>query len=85
MTPEPIGILALLLVGAIAGWLAGKIVQGYGFGLIGNIAVGIIGAVIGVWLLSRLNFHVGSGLVAWIIEATLGAVLLLVVVGLFRR
>jgi uncharacterized membrane protein YeaQ/YmgE (transglycosylase-associated protein family) len=85
MTPEPIGILALLLIGAIAGWLAGKIVHGYGFGLIGNIAVGIIGAVIGVWLLSRLNLRIGSGLLAWIIEATLGAVLLLVVIGLFRR
>ena len=83
--PEPIGILALLLVGAIAGWLAGKIVRGYGFGLIGNVAVGIIGAVIGVWLLSVLNIRMGGGLISWIVGATLGAVVLLVIVGLFKR
>jgi uncharacterized membrane protein YeaQ/YmgE (transglycosylase-associated protein family) len=85
MTPEPIGVLTLLVVGAIAGWLAGKIVRGYGFGLLGNIAVGIVGAVIGVWLLSRMNVAIGTGLIAWTVAATLGAVLLLVIVGLFKR
>jgi len=85
MPVEPIGLLALLFVGAIAGWLAGKLVHGYGFGLIGNIAVGIIGAVIGVWLLTTLNIRIGTGLVSWIIDATLGAVLLLVIVGLIKR
>jgi len=85
MPVEPIGLLALLFVGAIAGWLAGKLVHGYGFGLIGNIAVGIIGAVIGVWLLTTVNIRIGTGLVSWIIDATLGAVLLLVIVGLIKR
>ena len=85
MSPEPIGILALLFIGAIAGWLAGKLVHGYGFGLIGNIAVGIVGAVIGVVLLTSLHIPVGTGLIAWIVEATIGAVLLLVIVGLVKR
>lgn len=82
---EPIGLLTLLIVGAIAGWLAGKIVRGYGFGLIGNIAVGIVGAVIGVWLLTRLGMGVGGGIIWWIIDATIGAVVLLFIIGLFRR
>ncbi len=78
-------VIALLIVGAIAGWLAGKIVQGYGFGLLGNIVVGIIGALIGVFLLTRLGILIGPGFIAAIINATIGAVILLVVIGLFKR
>jgi uncharacterized membrane protein YeaQ/YmgE (transglycosylase-associated protein family) len=78
-------IIVLLIVGAIAGWLAGQIVQGYGFGLIGNIVVGIIGALIGVWLLTRLGISLGGGFIRDIINATIGAVILLVIVGLVRR
>ena len=55
------GLIIWLIVGAIAGWLAGLIVKGYGFGLIGNIVVGIIGAVIAGWLLPRLGIVIGSG------------------------
>ena len=57
-------LIIWLIVGALAGWLAGLIVKGYGFGLIGNIVVGIIGAVIAGWLLPRLGIVIGSGFVA---------------------
>jgi uncharacterized membrane protein YeaQ/YmgE (transglycosylase-associated protein family) len=85
MMLEPISLLGMLIVGAIAGWLAGKIVRGYGFGLIGNIVVGIIGAVIGAYLLGSLHIFIGGGTIAWIVNATIGAVVLLVVIGLIRR
>jgi uncharacterized membrane protein YeaQ/YmgE (transglycosylase-associated protein family) len=60
-------------------------VKGYGFGLIGNIIVGIIGAFIAGWLLPRLGIHIGSGLVGQIISAIIGAVILLFILGLVRR
>ena len=72
----------ILLVGLIAGWLAGQIVQGTGFGLIADIAIGIVGALIGAWLLPQLHIHLGSSLVASIVSATLGALLLLLILGL---
>jgi uncharacterized membrane protein YeaQ/YmgE (transglycosylase-associated protein family) len=78
-------LLVILLVGAIAGWLAGQIVQGTGFGLIGDIVIGIVGAFIASWLFPQLGIHLGTGIVAAIIAATIGAVLLLVVVRLVRR
>jgi uncharacterized membrane protein YeaQ/YmgE (transglycosylase-associated protein family) len=79
------GLLILLIVGAIAGWLAGVIMKGYGFGLIGNIIVGIVGAVIAGWLLPRLGIYIGGGIVGSIINAVIGAVILLFVIGLIRR
>ena len=82
---EPIGLITLLVVGAVAGWLAGQIVRGYGFGLIGNIVVGIIGAFIGAWLVNRFGILGGGGMISWIISATIGAVILLFVVGLIKR
>ena len=78
-------ILIILLVGAIAGWLAGLIVRGIGFGLIGNIVVGIVGAFIAAWLLPRIGIVIGGGIVASIINATIGAVVLLVIIGLIKR
>ena len=72
-------LLIILLVGLVAGWLAGQIVQGTGFGLIADIAIGIVGAFIGSWLLPRLGIHLGSGIVPAIISATVGALLLLVI------
>jgi uncharacterized membrane protein YeaQ/YmgE (transglycosylase-associated protein family) len=79
------GILVILLVGLIAGWLAGEIVFGGGFGLIGDIAIGIVGAFIGTWLFPRLGVHIGAGLVSQIVVATIGAVVLLIVLGFFQR
>ena len=78
-------LLILLIVGAIAGWLAGVIVRGFGFGLIGNIIVGIVGAVIAGWLLPRLGIAIGGGFVAAVINALIGAVILLFIIGLIRR
>lgn len=78
-------LLVWLLVGAIAGWAAGQIVRGFGFGLVGNIVVGIVGAFIAGWLLPRLGVHIGSGIIGAIIHAIIGAVILLVIIGLVRR
>ena len=78
-------ILAALLIGAIAGWLAGLIVRGAGFGLIGNIVVGIIGALVAGWLLPKLNVTLATGTLGAILDATVGAVVVLVVLSLIRR
>jgi uncharacterized membrane protein YeaQ/YmgE (transglycosylase-associated protein family) len=66
-------LIVILVVGIVAGWLAGQIVRGGGFGLIGDLIVGIIGAFIGDWLLPRLNIHFGAGTVGLIVNATIGA------------
>jgi uncharacterized membrane protein YeaQ/YmgE (transglycosylase-associated protein family) len=79
------GLLILLIVGAIAGWLAGVIIRGFGFGLIGNIIVGIVGAVVAGWLFPRLGISLGAGYIGWIISAAIGAVILLFIIGLVRR
>ncbi len=71
------GLLVILVVGIIAGWLAGKIVRGNGFGLVGDAAIGIVGALIGDWLLHRLGVHFGSGIIGLVINATIGAIVLL--------
>jgi uncharacterized membrane protein YeaQ/YmgE (transglycosylase-associated protein family) len=78
-------LLVILLIGAIAGWLAGQIVQGTGFGLVADIALGIVGAFIGTWLLPQLGIRLGTGIVAAIIAATIGAVVLLVILGFLGR
>ena len=81
------GIIIWLIVGAIAGWLAGTVVRGGGYGLIGDIIVGIIGAVIAGWLLPRLNINisVGNAFITQIIDAFIGAVILLIILRLVRR
>ena len=77
-------ILVIIVVGLIAGWLAGKIVQGTGFGLIGDICIGIVGAFIAAWLFPRLDLRLGTGLLREILQSTVGAVILLVIVRLVR-
>jgi len=79
------GILAAIVVGAIAGWLAGLIVRGAGFGLIGNIVVGIIGALVAGWLLPQLHVELAVGMLGSIIDATIGAVVVLVILTLVKR
>ena len=83
MQIEP--LLILLLIGAVAGFLAGLVVKGYGYGVVGNIVVGIVGAVFGGWLLPRLGLYTGGDIIGQIIAATLGAIALLLVIGLVRR
>jgi uncharacterized membrane protein YeaQ/YmgE (transglycosylase-associated protein family) len=79
------GIIAWLIIGAIAGWLAGVLVKGGGFGLIVDIIVGIVGAFIGGWLAGVLGIGLGGGWIASIITAVIGAVILLFIIRLFRR
>jgi uncharacterized membrane protein YeaQ/YmgE (transglycosylase-associated protein family) len=80
------GLLVALVVGAIAGWLAGQIMKGSGFGLIGDIVVGIIGGFIGSWLWGVLHLPVIGGFwISAIITATLGAVVLLFLIRLIKR
>lgn len=84
----PIDVQALLIwlvIGAIAGWLAGQIVTGFGFGLIGNIIIGIIGAVVAGWLFPTLGFSIGGPFIGAIINAAIGAIIVLFVIGLLRR
>ena len=71
-------------MGLIAGWLAGQIVHGIGFGLVGNIVIGILGAFFGSWLLPQLGVQLGFGLVAAIVNATIGAVALLLIISFVR-
>jgi uncharacterized membrane protein YeaQ/YmgE (transglycosylase-associated protein family) len=81
---EGTGLIAFLIIGAVAGWIAGKLMRGGGFGLIGNIVVGVIGAFIGGYLFNALGIAAG-GLVGAIAMATVGALVLLFIVGLLKR
>ena len=83
MTAE--ALLIWLIVGAIAGWLAGLIVKGYGFGLVGNVILGIVGALLGGWLFAQLNIVIMPGIIGTIIAATVGAIVLLLLVRVLRR
>lgn len=78
-------LIILLLIGAAAGFLAGLIVKGYGFGTIGNIIVGVAGAFFAGWLLPQLGLFPGSAIVGQIVSATIGAVLLLVLIQFVRK
>jgi uncharacterized membrane protein YeaQ/YmgE (transglycosylase-associated protein family) len=80
---DPVAILIMLLIGAVAGWLAGQIMKGGGFGLVGNIVVGILGAVVAGFLFP--GFLPLGGLIGQIISATLGAIILLFIVGVLKR
>jgi uncharacterized membrane protein YeaQ/YmgE (transglycosylase-associated protein family) len=75
-------LIVIVIVGIVAGWLAGNIVRGGGYGLIGDLIVGIIGAFIGDWLLPLLSIHLGTGMVALVVNATLGAIVLLIILRL---
>lgn len=78
------GFLYFLLIGAISGWLAGQIWKGGGFGLIGNIIVGIIGGFIGGWIAGRLGIG-GGGLLWQILIAVGGAWVLLLIISLIKK
>jgi uncharacterized membrane protein YeaQ/YmgE (transglycosylase-associated protein family) len=77
-------LLVILFVGLVAGWLAGKVVRGAGFGIIGDIIIGIIGALIASLLFPKLGIHLGTGLVSEIIYSAIGAIILLVILRLLR-
>jgi len=81
---ESTGLIAFLFIGAIAGWLAGTLMKGRGFGLFGNIVVGILGAVIGGYVFGLLGVSAG-GMIGSIVTATAGAGILLFIVGLIKK
>jgi uncharacterized membrane protein YeaQ/YmgE (transglycosylase-associated protein family) len=78
------GFLVILLVGLIAGWLAGQIAYGAGFGLFGDRVIGIAGAFVGGWVLPQLGILAGSGIGALIVNSSVGALFLLLIAGFFR-
>ena len=75
-------LLVILVVGIVAGWLAGRVMSGGGYGLIGDLIVGLIGAFIGDWLLPQLGIHLGTGIIELISNAFIGAVVLLFILRL---
>jgi uncharacterized membrane protein YeaQ/YmgE (transglycosylase-associated protein family) len=82
MTISNDSLITIILVGIVAGWLAGQVMRGGGFGLIGDLIVGVIGAFFGDWLFPRLGIHLGAGAIAQIISAALGAIILLFIIRL---
>ena len=79
------GVIAMLIVGAVAGWLASLMVKGEGFGLIGNIVIGVGGAVIAGFAFPILGFGEPGGLLSSILHATISAVVLLVLIRVAKR
>jgi len=77
--------LIICLIGGIAGWLAGVIMKGRGFGILGNIIIGILGAFVGSWVLGMLGISIGGGIVAAIINALIGALIILFLISLVKR
>lgn len=74
-----------IIVGLVAGWLAGVVMKGGGYGVVGDIVVGIVGALIGGWLFSKMGVSAGGGLVGAIIVAFIGAVILIFLLRLIKR
>ena len=79
------GIIAVLIVGAAAGWLGSRIYQGSGLGIIGNIIIGILGSIIGYWLLGKFNIYLGSGWIGAIITGAIGAIVILFLINLIFK
>jgi uncharacterized membrane protein YeaQ/YmgE (transglycosylase-associated protein family) len=75
----------MILIGAVSGWIAGRLVEGYGFGTLGNIVVGIVGAFLAGLILPRLGISLGESVLAIVAQTTLGAVILLVLIRLVKR
>ncbi len=81
---EANGLIFTLIIGAVAGWLAGKIMKGRGFGILGNIVVGVVGAVLGGFLFGLLGISAG-GMAGSLVTATVGAIVLLWIVSLVKK
>ncbi|MGE0884198.1 MAG: GlsB/YeaQ/YmgE family stress response membrane protein [Blastocatellales bacterium] len=78
-------LIIFLAIGGVAGWVAGKLMRGGGFGLVGNIVVGIVGAFLGGWLFGMAGVSIAAGLLGTLIKAVIGAIVLLFIVGLLKR
>jgi len=77
-------LLLFLIIGAVAGWLAGQLTKGGGYGLIGDLVIGVIGAILGGWLFGMIGIF-AYGLIGRLVTATIGAVVLLYLVRLVKR
>ncbi len=77
--------LYTILIGALAGWLAGKIMKGGGFGALKNILLGIVGGFVGGWIFRKLGFSIFDGVLGDITQGLIGAILVLFVFGLFKK
>ena len=78
-------LLYSLLIGAIAGWLAGKLMKGGGFGLLINIVLGIVGGIVGNWLFGQFNISISDGVIGDIITGGIGAIVVLFIASLFKK
>jgi uncharacterized membrane protein YeaQ/YmgE (transglycosylase-associated protein family) len=78
-------LIVFLVIGGVAGWLAGLLMKGGGFGIVGNIITGVIGAVLGGWLFGVLGISVGGQWVGPLVTAVVGSVVLLFAIGLIRK
>ncbi len=79
------GLVVALIIGAIAGWLAGTVVKGSGFGLVGDIIVGILGALVAGWIFPTVGLSLGGGWIGAILSSTIGAIFILVIAKLIKR
>jgi len=77
--------LWFILIGLAAGWLAGQFMRGGGFGVVGDILLGVVGALVGGFLFNQLGLSAGGGLIGALIVATIGAVVLLFLVRMFKH
>ena len=82
---EPASLIVPIFIGLVAGWLAGKIVRGAGFGVIGDIFIGIVGAFFGTWLLGIFGIAIVGGVLSAIINAAIGAIVLLLIARLIKH
>jgi uncharacterized membrane protein YeaQ/YmgE (transglycosylase-associated protein family) len=82
---ETMDFVWFIVIGLVAGWLAGQFMKGGGFGMIGDIVVGVLGALLGGWLFGVLGLSAGGGLIGSLIVATIGAVILIFIVRMIKR
>jgi uncharacterized membrane protein YeaQ/YmgE (transglycosylase-associated protein family) len=78
-------MLYALLIGAIAGWLAGKLMKGGGFGILLNIVIGVIGGIVGSWLFKQLSINLAGGVLGDILTGAIGACVILFIAKLFKK
>jgi uncharacterized membrane protein YeaQ/YmgE (transglycosylase-associated protein family) len=78
-------LLWFLLIGVVAGWLAGHLMKGGGYGLIGDLVIGVVGAVLGGWLFGVLGISAGGSIIGNLVTAVVGAVVLLFLVRLIKK
>ena len=81
---EGYSIIAWLVIGGVAGWLAGLVMKGGGYGVIGDIVIGIIGSVVAGWLFGAIGIAPGAGIIGSIIASAIGAIVLIFVLRLIR-